>query len=199
MVSSDFSGLRLISPGSSDRVELVFGTETIAFDPVEQILELLADLGAEDRAGWSGVAQSERVSGLARMVERAQAELIRATSTWDGAGAWAEDGATSPVAWLAQRVRIAGGGAARLVRSARLVRRHERTAKALASGDITSGHVEVLAVKTARHKRLFAEHEDTLLDAATALGVDEFETAAESWRLLADELRTNSETDQVRK
>jgi hypothetical protein len=27
--------------------------------------------------------------------------------------------------------------------------------------------------------------------------VDEFETAAESWRLLADELRTNSETDDV--
>jgi hypothetical protein len=120
--------------------------------------------------------------------------LIRATAVWDGAVAYAEDGAGSPVSWLVHHAAMAKGRAARLVGCARLVRRHARTAKALAAGDITSGHVEVLAVKTRRHGSLYAEHEDTLLDAAAALPVDDFDTVAEKWRLLADELRANAKT-----
>src|SRR6185369_15534159 len=108
-------------------------------------------------------------------------------ATWDGAGAYTEDGALSPIGWLVHRTPLSKARAHRLVRGARLVRRHERTAKALAAGDISSGHVDVLADKTRRHLDLYAEHEDTLLDAAVTLDVDEFKIAAEKWRLLADE------------
>jgi hypothetical protein len=178
-----------ISRGLTGKVEHVFGPQN---DPVEQVLELLDELGVEDRAGWTPSAQSERVEGLAPIVERAQAELVRATGAWDGAVAWAEDGAGSPVSWLAHRTQMARAKADRLVRCARLARHHERTAKALAAGDVTSGHLEVLADKTRRRVDLFREHEDVLLDAAAALDVDDFARAAEAWRLLADDLRANT-------
>jgi hypothetical protein len=177
----------------SGRIELVFGTSTIPSDPVAGILELLGGLAGEERAGWPAIAQSERVAGLAQVVERAQAELVRATATWDGAVAYADDGALSPIAWLLHHTRMSEARADRLVRCARLVRRHDRTAKVLAAGDVTSGHVEVLADKTRRHAGIYAEHEDVLLDAAGALGVDDFKLAAEKWRLLADEDRAKRE------
>jgi uncharacterized protein DUF222/HNH endonuclease len=78
------------------------------------------------------------------------------------------------------------------------VRRHERTAKALAAGDLSSHHLEVLAATTRRREDLYGEHEDVLLDAAAALDVDDFAKAAESWRLHADAFRANAEmTDAV--
>ena len=167
-------------------------------DPVDQILELLGDLAGEDRRDWAGAARSERVVGLARITERAQAALVGATAEWDGQLDWTADGACSPATWLARHAPVSKGKADRLVRSARLVRRHERTAKALAAGDLTSHHLEVLADKTRRREDLYADHEDTLLDAALALDVDNFAKAAETWRLHADAVRANAEmTDAV--
>jgi HNH endonuclease len=117
----------------------------------------------------------------------------RATATFDGACASADDGALSPIAWLLHHTQLSKARADRLVRCGRLVRRHERTAKVLAAGEVTCGHVEVLADKTRRHADRYADHEDVLLDAAVTLGVDDFKVAAEKWRLLADEERADRE------
>jgi hypothetical protein len=78
--------------------------------------------------------------------------------------------------------------AARLVRNARLVHKHERTAKMLDAGDITAAHVDVMA-RAARHREeCFDDHEETLLDAARALPVQQFRTVARRWRMLADDV-----------
>ena len=74
------------------------------------------------------------------------------------------------------------------VRAARFLERHERTAKALAAGDITSEHVKCLArVATDHRVELLAEHEDALLDAATELAIDDFAKVARRWARLADD------------
>ena len=77
--------------------------------------------------------------------------------------------------------------ATRLVRNARLAHRHERTGKALAAGDITSSHVDVLARAVRNREDLYPDGEDGLIDAATELSPDDFRYVARRWRWLADD------------
>jgi hypothetical protein len=135
------------------------------------------------------VALSERVVELAAECERLQAELLLTVAAWDGRRAWAADGAVDPRAWLSARAPMTGRDAHRVVRSARLLRRHDRTAKTLAAGDITTPHVDALARAAANGRdELYAEHEDQLLDAATTVRPREFEQVAARWRMLADDV-----------
>jgi hypothetical protein len=162
-------------------------------DPADQVLDGLAALAGEDRDAWSGAARSARVAVLAEIVERSQAELVRATGSWDAISAWAEDGAVSPIAWLAHFTRTASARATRLVRAARLARRHERTAKALAAGDLTSDHLDTLAKATRRREALYPDHEDALLDAAATMNTDDFRKIAATWRSHADDALANAD------
>jgi len=79
------------------------------------------------------------------------------------------------------------------VRAARLAHRHERTAKALAAGDISSDHLDILATATRRRDALYPEHEDVLLDAANSLDADNFKKAAATWRAHADDTLADAE------
>ena len=160
--------------------------ETTDFAPGKQQLErdaehggdiALADLAAgmgrletEERADWSSAARSARVLELGRAVERLHAELVRAVAAWDGAGDYAVDGSLSGTAWLAHRVPMTRSDAARMVSAARLTRRSERIEKALAAGDITVSHVEMMARAIRRREDIFESHGDVLVDAALAVG-----------------------------
>jgi len=177
-------------------IERVFDstvTAEPATDPGARVLRALGELAGEDRESWSGAARSARVALLAEIVERGQAELIRATGSWDAASGWAADGALSPVAWLAHFTRMTAARAARLVRAARLARRHERTAKALAAGELTTDQLDALAKATRRREFFYPDHEDVLLDAAATMGADEFRTLTEAWRSNADDALANEE------
>lgn len=91
-------------------------------------------------------------------------------------------------AWLAFLQPVSRAAARSEVRAARLLDQHERTAKALAAGDITSEHVKCLArVATDHRADLLAEHEDALLDAATELGVDDLGKVTRRWARLGDD------------
>ena len=82
-----------------------------ASDPVAEIHRSLAELSAEDRAGWSAEAQSARVRELAEVVERFQAELARAVAAWDASRAWEADGALErPIVAHAPHGDGTGGG-----------------------------------------------------------------------------------------
>ncbi len=168
-------------------------TAAVGPRPLDRMRAALAEFVGEDRDGWSGAALSAEMVEFAELEERFCAARIGLTATWDARMAWAEDGACSPVVWLAHHTPDSKARADRLVGSARLVRRHERTAKALAVADLSSRHVEVLAKAVRKREDLYARDEDVLLDAASALPVDEFEKVAKSWRLLADADRTNAE------
>jgi hypothetical protein len=120
--------------------------------------------------------------------ERLDAEIIRLTADWDRSRVWEADGALSPAAWMTHRLPVARTTAQSTVRTARFVDKSERTAKALASGDISSGHVRALArVVTDERSGLFDGQEDVLVDAAMTLGVDDFTKVARRWGSLADD------------
>ncbi len=80
--------------------------------------------------------------------------------------------------------------AGKLCTTARLVHRHQQTAKALDVGDVTVAHVGVLAAAVRRREALYPEHEDALLEAAPSLTPDDLVMVARQWRELADEALT---------
>jgi hypothetical protein len=106
---------------------------------------------------------------------------------WQARRAWAEDGSFSAAAWLTANTAMTRATAVKVCASARLVHANEQTAKALEVGDVTVAHVEVLASAVRRREELYAEHEDTLLNAAGALSPDDLVTVARRWRSLADD------------
>lgn len=145
-------------------------------------------LGDEDRSGWPGPARVDRAVGLVALWERLGAEVLRAIGDADRDRAWEGTGAVTAAGWLAAQAPLGRIEAVRLVRSARLVRDHERTGKALASGDLTCSHVEILtrAVGDGR-EHLYGEHEEALLEAAASIAPGPFAILARRWRYLADD------------
>jgi hypothetical protein len=120
--------------------------------------------------------------------ERIDAALLQRVGVFAASGEWSADGGCTPTSWLVHHGKMTSVEAARLVRNARLVHKHERTAKVLDAGDITTAHVDVMA-RAARHREsCFDEHEETLLDAARALPVQQFRTVARRWPMLADDV-----------
>ena len=95
----------------------MFGT-----DPIEQIRLAVKELDAEDRHEWSDAARSDQLVELLEVMERLQAEAVRAVGEWDAHTDWALDGALSPRSWLTHRAPISGVGASRMVGMARVAR-----------------------------------------------------------------------------
>src|SRR5437868_8126880 len=134
---------------------------------------------------------SVEVLELLAQRERIEAQLLQKLGAFAASREWAADGAHNPTRWLIHHGRLGAVDAARLVRNSRLVHQHERTAKLLDSGDITTNHVDVMA-RAARHReQCFDEHEETLLDAARTLPVERFRTVARRWQVLADDVLTD--------
>ncbi len=124
--------------------------------------------------------------------ERLEAAVLAKVGAFAASGEWAADGAGSATSWLVHQCGLSSVEAARLVRNGRLVQRHERTAKLLDRGDVTSAHVDVMA-RAARHREAsFEAHEETLLDAARSLPVEQFRTVARRWRVLADDVTADA-------
>jgi hypothetical protein len=156
-------------------------------DPIVRMREAVAEVAAEDRREWSAAARSARVAELVEAEERLHAELLRCVGEWDAQADWAVDGMLSPRMWLKHHTPVTGVQASRLVSGARLVRRNEATGTALADGDISSAHVDVLAPMVRGREEEYAEHEVTLVDAARALTADDVAVVARRWREIVDD------------
>lgn len=167
------------------------------FDPVARIRAAIAELSSERQAGLPAAAQSQRVRDLVELKDQLDAELVLWSGQWDAEGCWAEDGAVSAAAWLATGTSMSRASATRLVRSARLVREHDATAAALASGAITSTQVDTIATLTRNREDLYADGERALLAVAETLGADGFARAARYWRSCADDALADADAFAV--
>ena len=157
----------------------------IGFRSVERVFDV-AELAAEDRSTWSCGARLARLVEVRRVQERLDAEVLRLIADCDAVDAWQID-CLGAVSWLASKTSLVRGAAARLVKTARFVRRHPQTAKALDAGDVSVPHVEMLAAAAHRRDDLYAEHETVLLDAAATVEVEDFPQAMRRWVSLADD------------
>jgi hypothetical protein len=153
-------------------------------EALDQSLDLLA---AEDRSGWSSQAKSARLLELVERVDGLKAQLTRALGEWDAGRSWEADGALSAPSWFAAHAQVSKREARQAVRAARLAHLNERVGKALAAGDLSSAHVDVLANATRGRTALLARDVDVLVDLASTLSVDGYTTAMKHWRSLADD------------
>lgn len=140
-------------------------------DLLDDLQSAVAVLTGADRSGWTGGTRSEVLVGLLGARERLDAVIVALTEEWDRDKCWELDGARSPVAWLAHRTPLTRQDASTWVRTARFLRAHEQTAKALDVGDITTGHATVAAQAAKHRAETSREHEGTVLDVARQLPV----------------------------
>ena len=167
----------------------MFASSDFVTDPaLAGIAESLAALRAESRADWSTPARAARVMELGAAVEVLAAELVRAVAAFDAAGDHAADGALSAAAWIAHRVPMTRTAAARLVATARMTRRSEPLANALATGATTVSHVEQIARVVHKREDSFESHGDAVVNAAMPVTPEAFRACAAAWRSNVDDL-----------
>lgn len=166
--------------GDSDTLALV--------DPSDHLRDGVSGLRDEDRRGWLPQALSDRLRDVSVIRERLEAEYVRLVADWDQQQAWAVDGSLSPTAWLAYQTPATSASARKSVRTARLVRNHDATSEALSEGVVSVAQVEQLSRAESRGRSdVFREHEETLLDAASTMGEDEFGLVVKRWQSMADD------------
>jgi hypothetical protein len=167
-------------------------------DLIDRIATAVAGLASEERDHWPAPALSERVLELLAVQERLHAELLRLVGAWDRRRAWEADGALSATSWITHRAPMARRHATTMLGSARLTARHDATAAALATGAVSTAHVEQLArVVTKDRAGLYPDHETELLNAAASLPVADFAKVTATWRCLADDhLATDHHAEQ---
>jgi hypothetical protein len=166
-------------------IEHMFDSERTEL--IEQIRADMRRLATEDLDRRSNASLSAGLLERMALVEQMQAEVIRAAGQWNEAKAWKDDGALSGASWLARRTATTRARALRLLQTARHARSYERTAKALEAGDVSTLHVEIMAVAANQREEVFAEDEHSLLDIAATHQPDEFQVAMRHWCHRADE------------
>jgi hypothetical protein len=111
-----------------------------------------------------------------------EVERGRRVAELERRGAYARDGHLSLASWLATRHRVAPSTAAAHVRMARALEVMPVAAEALASGEVSSSAVSLLAHARDTSPDAFSRSEASLVDAARTLPVDELKDIVTHWR-----------------
>ena len=111
-----------------------------------------------------------------------EVERGRRVAELERRGAYARDGHLSLASWLAARHRVAPSTASGHVRMARALEAMPVAAEALASGDVSSAAITLLASAREEAPEQFARSEESLVDAARTLPVEELKDVVTRWR-----------------
>jgi Domain of unknown function (DUF222)/HNH endonuclease len=114
------------------------------------------------------------------------AERARAVAELERREVFARDGHLSLASWMVARHGVAPSTAAGHVRMARALEQMPVAADALASGEVSSAAVSLLASAQEAAPGPFAQAEDGLVDAARSLPVMKLRDAVAQWRETAD-------------
>src|SRR5918995_191299 len=133
------------------------------------------ELTAQPLDGLTDAALAEELRELQHQRDRLEGQWLRTLAAIDARGAaGADHGAPAPstAGWLRARLRLSAGAAASLVRTARALFGGPLagTAQALAEGELSLAHAQVLAHHTQElPAQVAAEAEPVLLEAARRL------------------------------
>jgi hypothetical protein len=126
-----------------------------------------------------------------RLDARLAASRARLTAAFDSRRAYADDGSKTAAAWLARKTRGCPAAMRAQTRLARRLRHMPATAAALAAGEISERHAEVLAGLAGSPRKAVADAfpgaEPKLVEYAKTLGFDEFLVAVRYWEAMVDE------------
>ncbi len=131
-------------------------------DDLTDVIDSLLDV---DPSELTDDELHELVTRVQRQRHRLAALAATAISAWDRRMVWADNGARSAATRLANETSASTSSTGTEVRRARQLRSMPAAAAALASGDLSPDHVDLLA-KANRPWRnaVFADHEQTLVD-----------------------------------
>jgi hypothetical protein len=126
-----------------------------------------------------------------RLEARLAAGRARVTAVFESRRVYAGDGSKTAAAWLARKTRGCPAGMRAQTRLARRLRHMPATAVALAAGEISERHAEVLAGLAGSPRKAvadaFPEAEPKLVEYAKTLGFDEFVIAVRYWEAMVDQ------------
>jgi hypothetical protein len=128
-----------------------------------------------------------------------QLEVVRARrlAELERRQVWSRDGHLSVVSWLASRHRLSHTVAASHTRTARALEQMPVMAQAFAAGDVSSSAVTLLAHARETAPEQFARAEQTLVEAARILPIDQLHAGLIRWREHANAERA-AEDDEAR-
>jgi hypothetical protein len=156
---------------------------------VSNLASAIAELASEDVTAVDADTLAADLIELRRRINQLEFQFVRRVRAFDSRGAWRRDGAVSAGAWLRTHCRLGPGAAHGGVRLARRLD-HDlpKTAEALAAGDVSFTHAQMIAAATAdlppKHT---AETERELVESACDLDVERFRDVVADWQHSFDE------------
>jgi hypothetical protein len=142
----------------------------------------LGELARDDVARISGDDLEASLRELERAQSALEAERARRVAEVERRGTFRRDGFLSATSWLAARLQVSGGAAARYVRWSRVLRRAGMTRRALAAGDISTSAATTLIAAAEIDAHAFERDEALLVQAATSLSGRDLVKAVAHWR-----------------
>jgi hypothetical protein len=170
--------------------------------PIDRVRELSAaidDLLAADLDGLVEGELHELVVGLQRQRHRLAAVTARTIVRWDRRTVWADNGSLSAAARLATDTSTSMRTARAEVRRARQLASMPATEEALAAGDLSPDHVDLLG-KANKNWRdaVFADHEAALVDQCRTLRFEQARRVVDYWCLRADSVAADEKAERIR-
>ncbi len=161
--------------------------------------EAIDSLLAVDVHGLTDSELHDLVTNVQHQRHRLAAVAAAAISVWDRRTLWADNGARSPAARLANETSAGPVSAGVDVRRARQLRSMPATAAALSAGHISPDHVDLLAKANQPWRNAsFADHEASLVEQCTVLRFADARKMIQYWCAHADAVATDERAERQR-
>jgi hypothetical protein len=151
---------------------------------LQEVIDSLLDV---DPAELTDDELHELVTTVQRQRHRLAGVAANAISAWERRRVWADNGARSAATRLANDTSASTSSTGTEVRRARQLRSMPATASALAAGELSPDHVDLLAKANRPWRNAsFADHEDTLVEQCKVLRFSDARKLVDYWCARAD-------------
>ena len=164
---------------------------------LEALTEAIDELLTVDPADLENDELHDVVVGLQRQSHRLAAARAALVGVWERRRLWAADGSRSAGHRLAREASMSVKAAKREVSRATALRSMPRTTAAVAAGELSPEHIDLLAdANSGTRAALFESHEPTLVEQAKLLRFADCYKMIEYWKQRADAAATEDEDDR---
>jgi hypothetical protein len=165
-------------------------------DGLSSTIDALLDV---DPTALTDAELHDLVTTVQRQRHRLAAVAAAAISSWDQRMIWADNGARSAATRLANETSTSTTTAGADVRRARQLRSMPATAAALATGDLSPDHVDLLATANRPWRNAdFADHEETLVEQCRILRHADARKVVQYWCSRADAVAAEDRAERRR-
>jgi hypothetical protein len=165
-------------------------------DELERSIGALSDL---DAGALSSADLAEACVVSTRLVNVALAHAAVLLAEFQQRGTWAEDGALSAAAWVANRTGDRRRDLAERGRLGAELRQVPAVAAAAVRGEVTFDHARRVGDCVRKDPLLAARDEAVLLEAARQLDADTFRAVARHWQACADDTIDDHPAEDVKR